>query len=596
MLSVLLSSLAYILSSWWTTIWTDSAKNPDRKPQGFYVAIYSALAMGSVLAGTWNSFLRIEGNKRLSLSVHNKALWSVFRSPSSYFDQTKSGRIINRFSSDLMRIDNQVLAAVFYFIQLVIGMLFNIVTIICTSPLSLIPCVILIPYFRQLQEKFRASAREVRRISSTTRSPVFSAFTEALSGVSTVRAYGRETHFSSQNKKRLLSNLSAFYNSNAIGVWLETRLGFAGGLIYSVVVIFAVLQHQQGWNISVFPGSKVSAGVVGLALSQATYLTNCLEYIIRLFTSAEMSLVSLERLLTFIELPPEAPLEDPADESNSSKYLDSPETKRKAPETAKKWPLSGRIRFDGVKMRYRQDLPLVLRGLSFELQPGKSLGIVGRTGAGKSSILQVLFRMVESAEGTISVDGTDIRQIGLQRLRGGLAIIPQDLVLFSGSLRDNIDPAGLCSDEEIWHMLRDVELEKFVKSKKAGLSYEISPGGDNLAVGQQQLVCLARALIRKSHVCILDEATSNVDNETDSLIQRALVKRAVEDKASIITIAHRINTIVGNDYVMVMENGECVEFGQTSELLANADSEFSKLASASGLPVGSAYTDSLMDC
>jgi len=258
-----------------------------------------------------------------------------------------------------------------------------------------------------------------------------------------------------------------------------------------------------------------------------------------------------------------------------------------------------------AQMRYRAGLPLVLRGkqigedadhdaswagISFAIEQGKSIGVVGRSGAGKSSVLQALFRMVEVAAGQICIDGVDIATVGLQRLRTGLSIIPQDLVLFSGTLRDNIDPNQKYSDEEVWSVLRDCELEEFVRSKPTGLQYEISPNGDNLAVGQQQLCCLARALIRDSKVIVLDEATSSVDNNTDELIQRALATRAQRNQASIVTIAHRINTIVGSDMVLVMDAGNVLEFGNTEDLLADPKSTLADMARASGLPVGAEYT------
>ena len=256
------------------------------------------------------------------------------------------------------------------------------------------------------------------------------------------------------------------------------------------------------------------------------------------------------------------------------------------------------------KMRYRPGLPLVLRGkqtdenadhdaswagISFAIEQGKSIGVVGRSGAGKSSLLQALFRMVEVAGGQICIDGVDIATVGLQRLRTGLSIIPQDLVLFSGTLRDNIDPDQKYSDEEVWSVLRDCELEEFVRSKPDGLQHEISPNGENLAVGQQQLCCLARALIRNSKVIVLDEATSSVDNNTDALIQRALAARAQQNRASVVTIAHRINTIVSSDMVIVMDAGNVLEFGSTVDLLADENSALADMARASGIPVGDEY-------
>lgn len=568
---VLLIQIAQLGSSWWTKIWVDSASDPHAPPQGFFLTIFAGLAFISVFFNFLRSYLVVKANKKLSMNIHSKALWSVLRSPSAYFDQTRTGRIINRFSSDLSRVDGQVLYSTMWFLVCAFSMLFNLFSVIATAPFALVPCILAAPLFRAYTQQYRESAREVQRISSTTRSPVFSSFTELLGGVSTVRGYGYQQHFSDANERRLILNLSAYYNQSAVSRWLSMRLNTTGAAIFGVVVIFAVLQHHYGWNFSVTKAagaSTISAGIVGLSLNMALSFTGALQGIIQTFTSAETSLVSLERLLSFISLPAEAELVKDTDRQLEAN-----------------WPTHGHVRFSNVCMRYRPELPMVLNNLDFSISGGKSLGIVGRTGAGKSSILATLFRMVEPSSGVISIDGVDTSTLGLETLRQALAIIPQDPILFSGTLRKNLDPDARYSDNELWIAIRSVELEDYVSSQDDKLEMQISEGGKNLSVGQRQLLCLARALLRGCKVIVLDEATANVDNVTDALIQRTLATKVRELGATVITIAHRINTIIKNDFVMVMEAGRCAEFGESMTLAADPNSLFGVMVRASGIDI-----------
>ena len=301
--------------------------------------------------------------------------------------------------------------------------------------------------------------------------------------------------------------------------WLGIRLDVIGNSVVLFAAVFSVLATHWGWYSS--------PGLAGLSISYALTITEMLNFAVRQVSELETNIVSVERLKEYVDVETEA------------------EWKIDGKEPPKGWPSKGKIEFQNYSTRYRPGLELVVKGINASVAPGEKIGIVGRTGAGKSSLTLALFRMIEAAEGKISIDGVVIAEIGLHDLRGNITIIPQDPVLFSGSLRFNLDPFDKFSDSEIWNALELAHLKKFVSSLPDGLDHKISEGGDNISVGQRQLVCLARALLRRSKVLVLDEATAAVDLETDSLIQDTIRKEFKD--STIFTIAHRLNTILDYD-------------------------------------------------
>jgi len=308
---------------------------------------------------------------------------------------------------------------------------------------------------------------------------------------------------------------------------------------------------MQGFGLVVLTGATA-----GLVLRYSLQLTDSLMGLLQSLTQTELGLVSLERISGLAQLPPEPDLHSEIDGNLSD------------------WPAGGEIEFQNVTMRYRVDLPKVLNGISFTIPAGTSLGVVGRTGAGKSSLLQALFRMCPLEGGMIKIDGVDIWSLGLHTLRQSLAIIPQDPVGFTGSLRFNLDPFEDRTEDDILKQLAMVQLREFVESKQEGLGYHLTSGGENLSVGQRQLVCAARAFLRGCRILILDEATANVDYKTDELIQQVLRNEVISNKLTTLTIAHRINTILGADNVLVMDKGNKGEFGPPSLLKDDPKSLF----------------------
>jgi ATP-binding cassette subfamily C (CFTR/MRP) protein 1 len=309
---------------------------------------------------------------------------------------------------------------------------------------------------------------------------------------------------------------------------------------------------------------SVKPGDVGLIITNATMVTYLLPYLVRSFAEVETNIVAVERIKEYSDIAQEADWNSPESQKLSTN-----------------WPTSGAINFDKYAMRYREGLDLVLKDISCIINGGEKVGIVGRTGAGKSSLTTALFRLAEASNGGISIDEEDIANIGLHDLRTKLTIIPQEPVLFAGSLRMNLDPFNIYKDERIWAVLKLSHLHDFVSSLKDGIHHKVSEGGDNLSVGQRQLLCLARALLKKTKILVLDEATAAVDLETDDLIQ-GTIREEFKD-STVLTIAHRLNTIMDYDRIMVLDNGHIAEFESVKELLKNEDGKFYSMAKSAGL-------------
>ncbi|RCN37904.1 ABC transporter, ATP-binding protein [Ancylostoma caninum] len=334
---------------------------------------------------------------------------------------------------------------------------------------------------------------------------------------------------------------------------MSVRLELLGNCVVLFAALFAALTREI-----------TTSGVIGLSVSYALNITTVLNLAVRQISKLETNIVSVERIREYANTISEADWE-------------SKEDKRPPPG----WPNEGKIHIENYSTRYRPGLDLVVKSLNAHIGPHEKVGIVGRTGAGKSSVTLALFRMIEPADGRIIIDGVDIAGLGLHDLRSHLTIIPQDPVLFSGSLRFNLDPFQRHSDSEIWHALELANLKSFALAQPAQLDHEITEGGENISVGQRQLVCLARALLRKTRVLILDEATAAVDVGTDSLIQRTI--RREFSQSTVLTIAHRLNTIMDYDRIIVLRDGRICEFDSPARLVANRMSEFYSMAKKAGI-------------
>jgi ABC-type multidrug transport system fused ATPase/permease subunit len=488
---------------------------------------------------------------KVSRTFHSRALWAVLRTPAAFLDTTPTGRIINRFSSDMQRVDMDLRYSTAGFVDQLTGMLLAIVVASMYVPALFVVVFPLLFLYNSVQRRFRATARELQRLFSRSKSPIYQGFDEAMAGVSTIRAFQKQAHFIQRNREKVDINIRLVYSLICTNRWLALRLRAIGTLPVAVIVLMLVFQRSFRFSFT----ASVSGGLAGLVLRYALQFTQSMEGILQCLTQTELSLVALERVGGYAKLEPEAELTESGDAGRLSA-----------------WPCNGTISFEGVVMRYRPELRTVLNGVTFEIAGGTSVGVVGRTGAGKSSLLQAIFRMCPLDAGLIRIDGEDISRVGLHTLRRRLAIIPQDPIGFTGSIRFNLDPFGEHDDAAVLEELRKVQLMDFVDAQ--GLEYHLTAGGENLSVGQRQLVCAARAFLRSSKILILDEATASVDYNTDGLIQEVLRGEVERRKLTTLTIAHRINTILGADNVLIMDKGLVAEFGPTAELALDPTSRF----------------------
>ncbi|KMY89963.1 multidrug resistance-associated protein 1 isoform X6 [Drosophila simulans] len=540
-------------SNLWLTQWAnDQNVANDTGLRDMYLGVYGAFGFGQVTSYFFCSLTLALGCIFCSKVLHETLLSYVFRWPMELFDTTPLGRVVNRFSKDVDTIDNVLPMLWRMVISQAFAVLATIVVISLSTPIFLAVIVPIAFLYYFAQRFYVATSRQLMRLESVSRSPIYSHFSETVTGASTIRAYNVGDRFIEESDAKVDKNQVCKYPSVIANRWLAIRLEMVGNLIILFASLFAVL------------GGQTNPGLVGLSVSYALQVTQTLNWLVRMSSDIETNIVSVERIKEYGETKQEAPWELEQDKNKP-----------------KNWPQEGRVEFQNFQVRYREGLDLVLRGVSFNIKGGEKVGIVGRTGAGKSSLTLALFRIIEAAGGRISIDGVDIASMGLHMLRSRLTIIPQDPVLFSGSLRINLDPFEIKTDDEIWKALELSHLKSFVKSLAAGLNHEIAEGGENLSVGQRQLVCLARALLRKTKVLVLDEATAAVDLETDDLIQKTI--RTEFKECTVLTIAHRLNTILDSDKVIVLDKGQITEFASPTELLDNPKSAFYSMAKDANL-------------
>ncbi|KAE8283707.1 Multidrug resistance-associated protein 1 [Larimichthys crocea] len=544
--------LLSLFSNYWLSLWTDdpvvNGTQPNRQMR---LGVYGALGVSQGVAVFGYSLSMSIGGILASRFLHQSMLYDVLRSPMSFFERTPSGNLVNRFAKEMDTIDSVIPSIIKMFMGSMFNVLAACVVILVATPLVaiIIPFLGLLYFF--VQRFYVASSRQLKRLESVSRSPIYTHFNETLLGTSVIRAFGEQERFICESDQRVDHNQKAYYPSIVANRWLAVRLEFVGNFIVTFAALFAVIARES-----------LSPGIMGLSISYALQLTSSLTWLVRMSSDVETNIVAVEKVKEYSDTEKEA------------------EWKHEFSSLPSGWPTHGCIDIRGFSLRYRHDLDPAIRNITFNINGGEKVGIVGRTGAGKSSLTLGLFRIIEAAEGQIFIDGVDIAQLGLHELRSRITIIPQDPVLFSGSLRMNLDPFDSYSDEEIWRALEYSHLKSFVSGLPNKLSHECSEGGENLSVGQRQLLCLARALLRKTKILVLDEATAAVDMETDNLIQSTI--RSQFEDCTVLTIAHRLNTIMDYTRVLVLDKGEMTEFDNPSNLIAQRG-PFYQMAKDAGL-------------
>jgi len=548
--------------NYWLALWSEHTRESEaigEDPQQLkYMSVYFGLGLLSMvfsfLGAIWVLMGSVNASRKLLMNLVRK----VVRLPMSFFDTQPSGRLINRFTRDTESMDSEMAGVYSMTLGCIVSVLFSLfVVAVVTFGINLIFIIAIGYVYLRIQKRYLAASRELKRLDALALSPIFGHFNETLSGLQTVRAFRKQDDFVKKNQTLVDESNRAHWPLMTVNRWLSVNLDLLSAIIVFVTATVVTV---------VF---RTNSGLAGLALTSALNLTGLVSWLIRQTTQLEVNMNSIERLVEYLKYDCEKDAIIPDNRPPSN------------------WPKKGAITVENLRIRYRPELDDVLKGISFSAAGREKIGVCGRTGCGKSTLMMSLYRILEASGGSIKIDGMDIASIGLYDLRSKLSLVPQDPVVFSGSVRSNLDPFGEAGgDAQIWEALRQSGMHTYIQSMEGGLDAELTEGGGCLSVGQRQLLCMARALLRGSKILILDEATSNVDNVTDKLIQET-IQTAFKD-CTVLTIAHRLHTIINSDRILVLDDGQVVEFDSPQTLLKDPSTAFAKLVEeASRAPSGS---------
>ncbi|KAL4896032.1 hypothetical protein BDV59DRAFT_126519 [Aspergillus ambiguus] len=546
----------------------------------YYLGVYALLGIAYILISLTREGFLFWGSLHASLNIHKRLLNAVMHAKFRFFDSTPLGQLMNRFSKDVEAVDQEVAPVAIGMLHCLASVVMIVVLISVITPGFLIAGIFITMVYFGLGAVYLNSSRDLKRLESVQRSPLYQQFGETLNGIVTIRAYGDGPRFIVDNHRRINDYNRPHIYLWASNRWLAFRVDVTGALVSFFTAVFVLT------NIG-----RIDAGAAGLSLTYAVTFTENVLWLVRLYSEVQQNMNCVERVKEYLEVEQEADAVIPGSRPPAD------------------WPSGGTVEFNDYTTRYRPDLDPVLRNVSFSVQPGEKVGIVGRTGAGKSSLALALFRGLEAEKGRIIIDGVDIGSIGLRDLREAITIVPQDPTLFTGTIRSNLDPFNLFSDQEIFMALRRVHL---IGSEASGaatpmtsstfsvaesgptpdggtvldnkniflnLDTPISESGSNLSQGQRQLLCLARALLKNPKVLLMDEATASIDYNTDGKIQETL--RELRE-STIITIAHRLQTIIDYDKVLVLDHGRVIEFDHPWTLIKREGGFFQSMCENSG--------------
>ncbi|KAI9185271.1 hypothetical protein LWI28_005771 [Acer negundo] len=548
LLAQIIFQILQIGSNYWMA-WATPVSKDTKPPVGSstLILVYVALSIGSSFCILVRSTLLVTAGYKTATLLFNKMHSCIFRAPMSFFDATPSGRILNRASTDQSAVDlnipYQVGAFAFSIIQL-LGIIVVMSQVAWQVFLVFIPVIAMCLWYQQY---YIPSARELSRLVGVCKAPVIQHFAETISGSTTIRSFDQEARFQDTNMKLMDGYSRPKFHVAGAMEWLCFRLDMLSTITFAFSLIFLIS----------IPEGVIDPAIAGLAVTYGLNLNMLQAWVIWNLCNLENQIISVERILQYTSIPSEPPLVI--------------EENRPGPS----WPSHGEVDIRDLQVRYAPQMPLVLQGLTCTFAGGMKTGIVGRTGSGKSTLIQTLFRIVEPAAGHITIDGINILAIGLHDLRSRLSIIPQDPTMFEGTVRSNLDPLEEYTDEKIWEALDKCQLGDEVRKKEGKLDSKVTENGENWSMGQRQLVCLGRVLLKKSKVLVLDEATASVDTATDNLIQQTLRQHFTD--CTVITIAHRITSVLDSDMVLLLSRGLIEEYDSPTKLLEDKSSSFAQL-------------------
>ncbi|KHD88413.1 MAG: multidrug ABC transporter ATPase [Bdellovibrio sp. ArHS] len=501
------------------------------------IGIYGLIGLAVLVGSLLNHLIWLERGIRAGKSMHDKMLQSVLKSPVRFFDSTPVGRIIQRFSRDIESVDVYLQWSFDSAVHCALQVLVSIALILGLMPMMIFVIGPVMALYYVLQRDYRRPAREVKRFDSVARSPRYAHFKETLQGLTVIRGFNKSSWFMRNFYDKLAYSQKMFYSHFMINRWFSSRIPLIGGLISMSTAIGVTVSARYG---------LMDAGTAGLVTLYSLSFWGFLNWGVRIFADIESRMTSIERLKFFSSLPAEKDVV----------------VARETP-LPPAWPDKGEISVENLKVRYAAHLPLVLKGITFHVDAGTRVGIIGRTGSGKSTFFQSLFRFIEAEEGCIKIDGVEIASVPLEQLRRNLAIIPQDPTLFLGTIRNNLDRYNEYTDEDVITALKHASMWEHVKELPQGLHSVVSEGGLNLSQGQRQLLCLARALLTKARVIVMDEATASVDVQTDAILQKVI--RQSFAGVTMLIIAHRLGTIADCDQIVEISAGEVKSVRRPSE-------------------------------
>lgn len=536
-----------VYTDFWLSAWTEESSTSEEKTF-YYLTMYTGLSLLSVLISLLYNLLGQYCGSQGRKTLHRNMLFSVVRLPISDFEIMPLGRILSRFSTDINIIDKKLATSIQRLLQFLFLCFSAILVNSIVTPWFLIIAIPICIMYYVVQKFYRSSSRELQRLDSMTRTPIISHLTETLSGLETIRAFKQQKRFTAAMLFKIDAHTNAFLISNCATRWLGIALDYLGAVIVLLATLVSLI-------CSWYMPQLITPALVGLAINYTLLLPIYLNWVVKFVSDVEMYMAGVERIVNYIQMPSE--------NYKTNGFIPL------------KWPARGEIRFEGVTLRYDHSNEIAIHNLTLHIKPGQKVGICGRTGSGKSSLVMSLFGMTPIVEGTILVDGVDISAVPLQILRSRLSIIPQDIIMFSGTIRENLDMEGKFNDEKLWQALEMAQMKETVSTQLGGLDGQVREGGVNLSSGQRQQLCLARAILHNAACLIMDEATSSLDPTTEQTFLNAVEKAF--SKKTVVNIAHRLGSLLSCDRIIVLESGRVVEDGTPHELLHRSMGIFSTM-------------------